>query len=305
MKKIFRAFLILGSITLFSTTGFSQLNQFIGSFRNVNSSTSGITKIEITGNGANVRVQVWGQCSPSDCDWGIEDGFAYGDNVSSNLISSARAISVIYRKGFAETLLLIRQAAGIRLQVEEYTRFTDNSGRAAYSSRETFLRDGGETSVIEDCINYNPNNLVIRNEGGNSWLLTDGRSRMKILDNQSDARNALALAKRHTSHCFIGRNNTRPNRRNYIVEYWKGDSGINTNITNEDCISYNQNNLTIRNEGANGWLLSDGSSRMLMLDNRSDATLAKQMAESNSKQCFIGRNNTRTNRQDYILHYWQ
>ena len=308
MKNIFRAFLILGSVTLFSTTVFAQLNQFVGSFRNVNPSTSGITKMEITRNGANVRVQVWGQCSPTDCDWGIEDGFAYGDNVSSNPVNAARSVSVIYRKSFAVSILVIRPGAGNRLQVENFTRFTDGSGRAAYTDRETFMREvggGGDTSVNEDCLNYNPNNLTIRNEGANGWLLTDGVSRMLMLDNGADARNALALARRHTSHCFIGRDNRRADRQSYIVEYWKGNSGITTNITNPDCISYNENNLSIRNEGASGWLLTDGSSRMFMLDDRGDATQAKQIAENNSKQCFIGRNNSRTNRKSYIVNYWQ
>ena len=32
--------------------------------------------------------------------------------------------------------------------------------------------------------------------------LTDGRSRMLMLDNEADARKALALAIRHTHHCF-------------------------------------------------------------------------------------------------------
>jgi hypothetical protein len=305
MKKIFKALLIFGTITLFSTTAFSQLTQFIGSFKNINASTPNITKIEITRNGSNVRVQVWGKCTPADCDWGVEDGFAYGDNINSNPINSARTVSVIYRKDFAQTLLLIRPLAGNRLQVETFTRFTDNSGRASYSNRETFMRDNSQTSVTEDCLDYNPNNLQIRNEGATGWLLTDGSSRMLVLDNQTDARNALALAKRHTSHCFIGRGNRRSDRQSYIVEYWKGNSGINTNITNPDCISYNPSNLSIRNEGANGWLLTDGSSRMFMLDNRNDATLAKQIAESNSRQCFIGRNNTRPNRQNYIVNYWQ
>ena len=200
---------------------------------------------------------------------------------------------------------MIRALDGNRLQVELFTRFTDNSGRTAYSSRDTFVRVNNQTSSNEDCLNYNPNNLRITNEGANGWLLTNGVSRMLMLDNVTDARNALALARRHTAHCFIGRNNTRSNRSSYIVEYWKGNSGISTNNTNEDCISYNPNNLSLINEGANGWLLTDGASRMFMLDNSSDAGMAKQIAENNTKQCFIGRNNTRSNRQNYIVNYWK
>ena len=307
MKKIFNVLLVFGSITLFAGNAFSQLNQFIGNFRNVNGSTSGITRIDINRSGANLRVQVWGQCSPRDCDWGVENGFAYADSAGSDPVNAARMVSVIYRKSFAETILTIRPLAGNRLQIENFTRFTDGSGRSAFVDRETFVREigGGETSTSEDCLSYNPNNLSIRNEGAAGWLLTDGVSRMLMLDNVTDARNALALAKRHTAHCFVGRDNRRADRQNYIVEYWKGNSGISTNITNEDCISYNENNLSIRNEGAAGWLLTDGSSRMFMLDNRRDAAQTKQIAENNSRQCFIGRGNTRSNRKNYIVNYWQ
>src|SRR5262249_42197433 len=71
-----------------------------------------------------------------------------------------------------------------------------------------------------DCLAYNPKDLQIVDEGPSGWLLTDGRSRMLILDNKEDAKNALAVAQRHTSHCFIGRRNTRPNRDDYVNEYW-------------------------------------------------------------------------------------
>ncbi len=75
--------------------------------------------------------------------------------------------------------------------------------------------------VAEDCLPYDVGSLQIVNEGEKGWLLTDGRSRMLVLDNKEDAEAALALAQRHKAHCFIGRNNRRPNRCSYIVEYWK------------------------------------------------------------------------------------
>lgn len=78
---------------------------------------------------------------------------------------------------------------------------------------------GGGGGGRQDCLSYNPNNLRIENEGARGWLLTDGSSRMLTLDNRMDAVRALALARKPTAHCFIGRNNTRPNRKDYIVQY--------------------------------------------------------------------------------------
>src|SRR5262245_28803294 len=125
--------------------------------------------------------------------------------------------------------------------------------------------------VGNDSLAYNPKDLQIVDEGPSGWLLTDGRSRMLMLDNKEDAEKALALARRHTSHCFIGRSNTRPNRKDYVYEYWVGNSGIETVIPNEDCIPYNPDTLLTVDEGANGFLLTDGRSRMALYATLEDA----------------------------------
>ena len=180
-----------------------------------------------------------------------------------------------------------------------------NPGDEGITSIVITHRTEPETGVAPDCLTYDPRNLRIVNEGPRGWLLTDGVSRMHMLDNRRNAERALALARRHTAHCFIGRDNIRPNRKDFIVEYWTGASMIPTAINGEDCISYNRWNLRIVDEGASGWLLTDGRSRLLMLADREDAERALDMARRNSRQCFIGRDNTRSNRQDYILGYWQ
>lgn len=92
----------------------------------------------------------------------------------------------------------------------------------AHSSRNIF--GGNNNPVIaqrEDCLPYDVRALRIVDEGALGWLLTDGNSRMLGLDNEADAKAALALAKKYTQHCFIGRGNKRPNRKDYIVDYWK------------------------------------------------------------------------------------
>lgn len=157
----------------------------------------------------------------------------------------------------------------------------------------------------EDCLPYNPARLRIVDEGKQGWLLTDGSSRMLMLDNQEDAENALALARGHTAHCFIGRDNNRAVRSDYIVEYWEGKSGQATKIGKEDCLSYQRAGLKIVDEGAKGWLLTDGKSAIVLLDDQQDAERALALAKGYSQQCFIGRDNTRANRKDYIVEYWR
>jgi hypothetical protein len=158
--------------------------------------------------------------------------------------------------------------------------------------------------AAEDCLPYNPQNLSIRNEGAQGWLLTDGASRMLMLDNQADAQRALAVARRHTHHCFIGRNNTRPNRYQYIVHYWRGNPGA-TAMAGEDCIAYNPSTVNVFDRGALGWRLEDGSNMLVLYDNQADANRGLIVARAFSHLCFIGRNNSRPNRYAYIVEYWR
>lgn len=73
----------------------------------------------------------------------------------------------------------------------------------------------------EDCIPYNVGGLQLQNRGENGWRLVDGTSGMLLLDNEADAQAALALARKFTHQCFIGRDNKRQDRNAYIVQYWK------------------------------------------------------------------------------------
>jgi hypothetical protein len=169
----------------------------------------------------------------------------------------------------------------------------------------TALPTASPSTAGEDCIPYDPGALRIVDEGKTGWVLTSGRLRMVLLDSEQDAQAALALAQRHTAQCFIGRDNTRSDRMSYIVEYWAGNSGVETTIRYEDCLPYNADALRIVDEGYTGWLLTDGGSRMLMLDNEQDAKAALTLAQQYSAHCFIGRGNTRPDRESYIVEYWQ
>ena len=185
-------------------------------------------------------------------------------------------------------------------------RLDDNDGPPANPGEQVPVEPehGPAVDLYSDCIPYNAFDLELRDEGANGWLLTDGNSRMKILDDYEDATEALAVARRHTHHCFIGRNNTRPERRRYITEYWLGNSGINGGPIGTDCLPYNSAHVRIVDEGVNGWLLTDGVSRMDVLDNLQDAEHALGLALEHDAHCFVGRGNSRPNRSTYILEYW-
>ena len=116
----------------------AQFNRFEGNWVNVDQNTGGISRLEISGTANNVRVHAWGACTPTDCDWGEVDGYAYGPNVSANLTDSAEAISAVFGASFKETIVILRFSDRSHLQAEVFDRFTDQSGRSSYFSLDTF-----------------------------------------------------------------------------------------------------------------------------------------------------------------------
>jgi hypothetical protein len=119
---------------------FADLNQYLGNWKNVDANTSGITRIELTKSGGKIFVHAWGKCHPEDCDWGVVQAFAYAQSVSESMINNTRVVTAVYDTNFSQTVLVIRLINANRLQVETYTRFTDNSGRNNYTKRYTFSK---------------------------------------------------------------------------------------------------------------------------------------------------------------------
>jgi hypothetical protein len=180
-----------------------------------------------------------------------------------------------------------------------------NDGQCNIDNRMYLIEDIFEV-YTRDELPYKPQNLRIINEGSRGWLLTDGVSRMKMLDNKEDARNALRVARRHTKHGFVGRDNSRTNRIDYITEYWAGSSHLPYEpLTKVDCIPYNPVNVIAEDLDAKGWRLKEGSHWMLLADDMNDALAILRVVERYTRMCFIGRGNHRPNRKSYIMTYWE
>jgi hypothetical protein len=162
----------------------------------------------------------------------------------------------------------------------------------------------GTPDATEDCLPYYTGSLQIVEEPGR-WLLTDGFQRMFVLDSADDAANALALARRYARVCYIGRDNRRADRAAYILNYWKDRTPLATTIQPEDCDAYTVSNLRIEDQGAAGWAVMDGKSRLLLLDTESDATVALGVARQHGATCFIGRGNRRPDPRQFIVRYWK
>lgn len=136
-----------------------------------------------------------------------------------------------------------------------------------------------------DCLGYDPNALNLVPEPG-GYLITDGGSRMLFLTDPTNANNAYRVARSFSQHCFIGRSNPRPNRRDYIVEYWLDPSGIAT-PPEDACTTYDRGALQVVDQGAQGFVVTDGGGLQVLVDNEQDAQLARQLARSFTRRCFI------------------
>jgi hypothetical protein len=178
-------------------------------------------------------------------------------------------------------------------------------GQCGIDSRMYLIQDVYNVVTVDE-LPYDPQALRIVNEGSRGWLLTDGRSRMKMFDNSEDARNGMAVARRHTRHGFVGRDNPRSKRSTYLMEYWAGSSGLPyTPLTKTDCISYNPNKVVATDLDANGWRINEGKNWMLMAHDLNDALAMLRIVERHTRMCFIGRNNKRPNRESYIMTYFE
>jgi len=178
-------------------------------------------------------------------------------------------------------------------------------GQCGIDSKMYLIQDVYDV-LTRDEISYNPKTLRIVNEGQRGWLLTDGLSRMKMFATKEDARNALRVARRYNKQCFVGRDNPRSNRIDYITEYWTGNSGLPWEpLTKVDCIPYNPVNVVAEDLDAQGWRLKEGNHWMLLADDLNDALAVLRIVERYTKFCFIGRDNNRPNRKSYIMTYWE
>lgn len=166
--------------------------------------------------------------------------------------------------------------------------------------------DDDVAPAAEDCVSYNPSNLTIEDLGATGWRMRDGGHAMVLFDTKTDAENGVKVARNHTRMCFIGRNNTRSDRYRYIVYYWKGSSGLAPQpVSSPDCIGYDPADAHVESVGDLGWRVVADDHALVLLDTQADAERAKIVAQSQGNLCFIGRDNTRSNRYGYITEYWR
>jgi hypothetical protein len=108
----------------------------LGTWNNVNPATRDIVKVVIAAAGSSIKVDAFGACSPTPCNFGSVAGVAYAANVSS---SPAIAFGAQYKFSFSQ-VILVGHLQGKNLILETFTHFTDGSGRSDFYSTDTMAK---------------------------------------------------------------------------------------------------------------------------------------------------------------------
>ena len=112
-----------------------------GTWTNTNPATNSVVDIVVSPNGNGINVDGYGACSPTPCQWGNVPATVFGTNVGS---PAGRSFEANWNFGFSRTVLLAKVTGAFFpvLTVQEFTTFTDGSGRSNYEVTETFVRAG-------------------------------------------------------------------------------------------------------------------------------------------------------------------
>jgi hypothetical protein len=109
---------------------------FVGDWTTTNQQTQGIARLIVRDVDGQLRVRAFGATPPSLCDWGEAPAAVFADGPDS---SAPRAFTARFDLGFKEVSLQAKVKKGV-LVVANFNRFSDESGRAPFFSREFFYR---------------------------------------------------------------------------------------------------------------------------------------------------------------------
>jgi hypothetical protein len=175
------------------------------------------------------------------------------------------------------------------------TVVTPSAGAATPAPAASQTRGAGSPAAAawpmpEDCVSYNPANLTTQYAAGIHQIMDGSRAVLRLHGGPGETigQQGLALARRYRKHCFLGRSNTREEKGEYIFDYWRDGSGTTPSIPDENCSTYNRNNLTVEDMGGgHGWRVKDHDHVLQLFDSESDARNGKLVLAKYGRICFI------------------
>ncbi|MEZ4887138.1 MAG: carboxypeptidase-like regulatory domain-containing protein [Chitinophagales bacterium] len=259
-----------------------------GTWENEDPNTRSITKIIVTGGNT---IQLFGSCSPTDCDWGTT-ALQYRSNTRIG-----KQYTASYDQGFAKRTLTVYEQPSGKLYLQMASTYTD--GRPAQKSSEYFVRKtcGGFQGMVAEKDNYS-NKIA----GVAIQFTSEDGSLSQTVTSTNSGTYKIELPQ--------GRYKVTTTHRNYET-YTTGQGffvvtcqGIQTgNIfmekkpapqptLKEDCVSFNPKNLSVKPSG-NQFLLVDGSHSLKAFPTKAEAYQAMKIIQyyGINQSCFVGRPN--------------
>jgi hypothetical protein len=138
-----------------------------------------------------------------DGTWAVADTKQVLARVRSE--KSARIVLQL-ASGYAETCYIGRRDLPTRLPVQYWT--------------------GGPGKLhvppsVQDCAEYDPAVLEIRQSGPANWQLISGKGLLLVAGTKADAEAAMKVAARHRAQCFVGRDERVGSDFSNLVRYWR------------------------------------------------------------------------------------
>lgn len=297
------------ALTLAAALPAASPGRYPGTWDNADSQTRGVTRLVVAGTGTDLKLQVFGKCHPTDCDWGVVDAVAHSSGVSVSPASDTEALTAVFDQGFKTAWVILKIRDANTLDATVYSRYQAGDSRPATVSTETFRRGAvvatrptveiarplrrpavrvpARAVGKEDCIPFQPK-LARAQQVSGRWKVTVGS--MLLLDfgaKANDARTAQRIIRHYglDQQCFVGR--PQPSLQYYLVN---GDLPAGE-IAGEDCVGFDPGNLEVKQVNGS-WKIVEGDH--WMFDFGADVAEARQAFAilrryGATKSCFVGR----------------
>jgi hypothetical protein len=108
---------------------------FFNEWINTDTETGGVRRISIKAVNGETQINMFGACSPTDCDW-----LQANPVVIFSYDVEAETLNIQWDFGFEVTTQELILLPDGRLQLTSHDHFTDNSGRLDFDSVEYFVR---------------------------------------------------------------------------------------------------------------------------------------------------------------------
>jgi hypothetical protein len=144
----------------------------------------------------------------------------------------------------------------------------------------------GSLLLPEDCVGFNPSNLVIQASGG-TFRLVDGGHLLFSFPNLQEASAALGIIRQYRANrsCFVG----RPDPSfSYLLVSTAGPAGA---VSGEDCLAFNPGAIRIEALSGGQYRMVSGSQAMFVFPSMLEAgnALSAIRKYGFTRSCFVGR----------------